>query len=395
MNLDDFQISYTLTIVLLVLALSVKIPTFLRAWRHDADIRATTTLIFLALAVFVSVTPTSIEWINDTVGVPNIAAPWGYSLLTAFCANCLTMIIRWREGPTDARRRKMRLVYWSYSGIIVALWLTFLLADVPDERILDLDTYYANTPWMREHILLYLIAHMISALAAAYMIGTWFSQVEGGWLRTGLVFLQVGYAFGLVFDILKLIAVGARWTGTNWDVLSTKAAPPFALLDAVLVAVGFILAHAGPHLQERIRDQRDHHRLRPLATALRTVTPVAAQVPTGFLTPISIRLIKRQQRCHDSLLRLAPHMDHDLYRTAYEAALTRHGEEQARAIAGAVTIQAAVTAHDAAGVPTTDTDATPAATIHHITDHIDAISRALRHPRRLDRPRPTATTQKA
>ncbi len=40
--------------------------------------------------------------------------------------------------------------------MIVALWVLFLPADAPAERLRDLDTYYATTPFMREEILLYL-----------------------------------------------------------------------------------------------------------------------------------------------------------------------------------------------------------------------------------------------
>ncbi len=44
----------------------------------------------------------------------------------------------------------MRGVVSVYAGVIVALWVLFALADVPVERLRDLDTYYANTPFMRE-----------------------------------------------------------------------------------------------------------------------------------------------------------------------------------------------------------------------------------------------------
>ncbi|CAM5320483.1 hypothetical protein SGRIM128S_01975 [Streptomyces griseomycini] len=80
------------------------------------------------------------------------------------------MIMRWREEPSHRRRRRMRRVYAIYAGVIAALWGTFLLAEAPVARIYDLDTYYATTPWMREHILLYLVAHMVSSLVAASML---------------------------------------------------------------------------------------------------------------------------------------------------------------------------------------------------------------------------------
>ncbi|MGW4227560.1 hypothetical protein ACWEG1_29340 [Streptomyces bauhiniae] len=58
-----------------MLALALKAPTFLRAWQ-DSDVRATTLLLLLAAAVFVSVPPAVIHRVNTVTGVPNLAAAW-------------------------------------------------------------------------------------------------------------------------------------------------------------------------------------------------------------------------------------------------------------------------------------------------------------------------------
>ncbi|WP_261717255.1 MAB_1171c family putative transporter [Streptomyces sp. FZ201] len=383
MSLTGFHIPYTLPIVLLILALSLKTPTFVRAWK-DPDVRATTLLLLLASTVFLSVPPASIHRINTTTGVPNIAAPWVYSLLTAFCASCLTMVITWRDEPSPRRSERIRRIWMIYLGIIGALWITFLLTDAPTERIYDLDTYYANEPWMREHILLYLGAHMVSALVAAYMIWRWIPKVSGGWLRAGLVFLQAGYAFGLVFDVAKFIAIGARWTGGNLDWLSTKVAPPFAILDASLVGLGFILPQGGPFLHKWLRDQRTYRRLRPLARALRTVAPPAAPARVGRFAPLDLRLLQRQQRIHDALLRLAPFLEPLLHDRAFEEARAAgHSEEHARGIAGAVTIRAALDARTASSSGNSrhgDAD-TAAVRTHTDLDDLEVIARAFQRPR--------------
>jgi hypothetical protein len=305
-DLNDLHLPYALPTALLLGGLSVKFPTFLRAWRAP-DVRATWLVLMWASAVFLSVAPASIHKINTVTGVPNIAAPWVYSLLTAFCGACLTMIITWREEPSPRRQSRVRLVWVTYTSIIVALWTTFLLADVPTERIYDLDTYYANTPWMREHILLYLLAYMVSTLVSAWMIWTWISKVRAKCLKAGLVFLQAGYAFGLVFDFTKLVAIGARWAGTDWDFLSVKVAPPFAILGATLVATGFILPVVGPFLQKWPREQATYWILVPLSRAIRGVAPSSAKARVGRFAPLDLRLMQRQQHIHDGLLRLAPY----------------------------------------------------------------------------------------
>jgi hypothetical protein len=371
------HIPYWIPTALLATALAAKLPTFVRAWR-DPDVRATTVLLTSATAVLVVITPVNIERLNKLTGVPNIASPWAYSFLTAFCATGLTMIIRWREEPSERRARRMRRIYWAYAGVVVALWGTFLLAHAPEPRIYDLDTYYASTPWMREHILLYLTAHMVSSLVAAFMLWKWFPQIVDRWLRAGVVLLQAGYASGLLFDAAKLTAIGARWSGTDWDGLSTTAAPPFALTEAALVALGFLVPQVGPFLHRWVRDRREHRRLRPLWRAVRVVGASAAPARLGFWAPLDLRLMQRRQHIHDALRMLGPYVDQRVYDRAYEAALPAHGESRARAVAGAVAVRAALDAHRA-GLPPG-----PARSGAQIADDIEAVSRALAHHRTVD-----------
>lgn len=394
MTLADLHIPYTLPAVLLLTAFFLKLPTFVRFWRVP-DVRSTTLLLLLAAGVFVSVPPASIAAINRVTGVPNLAAPWVYSLLTAFCGSCLTMIITWREEPSPKRRRRVRLVWSIYLGIIVALWATFVLADTSVERIYDLDTYYANTPFMREHILLYLVAHMVSALVAAYMIWTWLGRVSAPWLRAGLMCLQMGYASGLVFDVTKLAAVGARWTDTNWDKLSTHLAPPFALFDAILVAIGFIIPQAGPYLQERRRTAVEYKTLYPLWRTLRSLDPAPARVRMGPLSPMDVRLLVLRNGIRDGLLRLLPYLDEDRRRHAHRLALAAgHTDAQATALAAAADITAAVNAFHASPISPEDSeDAT-----HASSDLLDLapISLALRDRATVDAiRRQAATTERA
>ncbi|MGV9254579.1 MAB_1171c family putative transporter [Streptomyces sp. NPDC003697] len=377
-----FHIPYILPTALLAVALVVKFPTLVRAWR-DPDVRATTILLACATAVLVVITPVNIDRLNVWTGAPNIAAPWAYSFLTAFCATGLTMIMRWREPPSERRRRRMIAIYWIYAGIIVALWVTFLLADVPEPRIYDLDTYYASTLWMREHTLLYLLAHMVSSLIAAFMLWKWFPEVTHRWLKTGVVFLQVGYASGLVFDTTKLIAVAARWTGHNLDWLSTRAAPPFALLEAVLVALGFLAPQAGPFLQKWSGDHAEYVRLGSLWRIVRVVRPAAATARIGFLAPADLRLLQREQRIHDALRLLAPFFNPAGHKAAFTAARAGHDDEAARGIAGAIALQDAGQAYrDKAPHHTSDQ---PPQIGPDVTDHLNAIARALYRPRTLDR----------
>lgn len=380
MTLADLHLPYALPTVLLLAGLAAKFPTFLRSWR-DPDARGTWVVLLWALCVFVSVTPTTIHTINTVTGVPNIAAPWSYSLLTGFSGACLAMIITWRDEPSPRRRRRVRAVWMIHAGTITALWVTFLLADVPEERIYDLDTYYATTPWMREHILLYLLEFLISTLVAASMIRSWIPQVSARWLRAGLRFLQTGYAFGVLYAVAKLTAMGARWAGTDWDGLSTYAAPPCAILGATLMAIGFLLPVVGPFLQKWPREQLAHWRLRPLARVIDDVVPATARARVSRFAPLDLRLLQRQQHIHDGLLRLAPHFDHDLHRLAYRAASAEHDDAKARGLAGAVALQAALDSYSEG--TRRETNGQPSHIGGDVTDHLEAISLGLTRPRML------------
>jgi hypothetical protein len=354
--LDQLYISFWIPTAVLTVALLMKLPAIIRLWR-DPLLRAVGRMLLLACAVFVFCVPSMIAWVNRLTGVPNIAAPWCYSLITALCGSCLLLIITWRNGPSDrsaVTRCAIRWVVSVYCGVIVALWGLFLLADVPVERVHDLDTYYATTPFMREEILLYLVAHAVACVITSRLIWRWV-RTEGldAWLRWGLRLLGAGYVLNLAFDAAKVAAVGARWSGGDGDLdwLSTDLAPPVAALSAILVAAGFILPHAGQYLQDRRRIRRAHRELRPLYELLRGTSGESAP-PAAPLAGPELRLTQRETFIRDLLLPLARHIDTDLTRRAHDAALTLgHGPERARALAGAVGILAAIEARSGGSEP--------------------------------------------
>jgi hypothetical protein len=362
----------------LATALAIKLPTIIRLWK-DPLLRAVGGLLLLACAVFVFVAPSTIALVNRVTGVPNISAPWVYSLLTAFCGLCLLLITAWRNGLSDRSAATRRVRCWVvsvYSGVIVALWVLFALADAPVERLRDLDTYYACTPFMREMILLYLLAHTTAVLITSKLILNWI-RADGldAWLRWGLKFLGLGYAMNLLFDAAKLTAVTARWTGHDLDWLNVDVAPPVACLSAVLIAVGFILPHAGQYLHERWRVRLAHHELRPLYLLMRSVN--GGGIPFVLRASPELRLTRRETFIRDVLLPLARGIDEDVRRRSLEAALgLGFPPKRAEALASAVAILDAVDARlgPHGSERSGDRDTT------ELLREIGAVSRALRHP---------------
>ncbi|MFF7789036.1 MAB_1171c family putative transporter [Streptomyces sp. NPDC007991] len=378
--LDTFSVSFWLPIGALTVALVIKLPSLVRMWR-DPMLRAVGGLLLFACAVFVFASPSVIGWTNRVTGVPNIAAPLVYSLLTALCASWLLLIVAWRNGLADrsaSTRRAARWVVFAYAGVVATLWMLFWLADVPVERRRDLDTYYATTPFMREEILLYLLAHTVACSVTARLIWNWV-RTDGldAWLRWGLRFLGVGYATNLLFDIAKLTAVFARMTGHDLDWLSTYLAPSAACLSATMVAIGFIIPHGGQYLHERWRTRLAHWQLRPLYLLLRTVNGDGA--PFAPRATGELRLIRRETYIRDVLLQLSRHLDEDLRERSHAAALDLGFEPgRAKALAAAVTILDAVAARERA--PQTDSAASPSGPdTAYLLQEIQAVALALRH----------------
>jgi hypothetical protein len=262
--------------------------------------------------------------------------------------------------------------------VIVALWVLFALAGTRQERVRDLDTYYATTAFMREEIVLYLLAHTVACLITYRLIRNWI-RTDGldVWLRSGLKFLGIGYAMNLIYDASKITAVVARWTGHDLDWLSTALSPPVACLAAILIAVGFILPHAGQYLHRRARTRLSHWRLRPLYLLTRTVT--GGRVPFKLRATPELRLTRRETFIRDALLHLARYIDEDLERRAYDAAAGLGREPgQARPLAQVVAIQDAVETRRRARKD--DADARLGSPdIEDLLEGIEAVSRALRH----------------
>jgi hypothetical protein len=379
--LSGLYISFWLPTAVLAAALAIKLPSILRLWR-DPLLRAVGGLLLFACAVFVFAAPSTIAWTNRVTGVPNIAGPWVYSLLTALSASWLLLVVHWRNGRSDRRAQTRRATRWVvsvYAGVVVALWVLFALADVPVERTRDLDTYYATTPFMREEILLYLIAHTVACSVTARLVWNWI-RTDGldGWLRWGLRFLGVGYATNLLFSAAKLTAVVARWTGHDLDWLNTNVAPSAACIAATLVATGFIVPHAGQYLQEHWLVRRRHRSLKPLARLMRTVS--GGREPFALRATPEMRLIRRETFIRDALLQLSRHLDEDLRGRSYDAALALGFEPgRAQALAAAVTILDAMEAERRS--PDSDGTAIPDTT--YLLQEIRAVSEALRKPEEI------------
>lgn len=312
----------------------------LRAVRDPLTV-STCVAIVLGSLVFVCSAPLTLAAVNGLTGIPNFGAPLTYGMLSAYSCSLLILLIHWRGGPPERVRRMVLRSIAAYVPLIAAIVVLFALGDARTERLTDLDTYYANTPYLCEMILLYLVGHSAATLATCVLCVKWSREVTG-LLRTGLRLILAGSALDVVgFQLTKYTAVAARWTGHDLDVLSTQVAPPLASLGALLCSAGFVLPRLLPSALAQLRSLADYRTLAPLWARIRFVS-TAPKPPGGWWQSPRARLHWREVSIHDALLGLAPYFD-DTVRERALAAARRAGRtpHDARIAAEAAMLAAA------------------------------------------------------
>lgn len=338
---------YYIPAIALAVSLAFKLPALRTNWR-DPLLRAVCALLILAAAVFTFAAPPTIAAVNRWTGVTNVSAPLVYCLITAFSASCLVLVVNWRGGPPERTRRVSRRWILGYSTVVVALVVLFCLGDAPVERLRDFDTYYANTPYIRQMIALYLLAHHVAAVVMVVLCWRWSLQVRG-WLRVGLMIIVSGYLFNLAYDATKMSAVAARWFGHDLDDLSTLAAPPLAAVGALISAMGFVVPLVCQRLSDHWQTWATYRRLGALWQEVQIGAPGGAPcVQMPWWSGAELRVIQRESDIHDGFLHLGPYFDRGLHEEALRRAAAEGSDEGgARAVADAAMVAAAVQARSA------------------------------------------------
>ncbi|MFF5854484.1 hypothetical protein ACFY8B_02420 [Streptomyces sp. NPDC012751] len=330
-------INYT-SCVLLCVGLLVRLPGLVRHG-GDPSVRAVNVVLAFASLCFLLGAPSSVRVINQVSGVPNLAAPLTYGSITAYSATLLILIACWRGGP--AMRRTTRNWIYGYAAVLAGIAVLFTAGHAAEERPSDFDTYYATTPWIREMVVLYLVAHLTAVTVGTVWSLRWAFEPEvreRPWLRASLLTIGAGTVLSAGYSGSKLVAVVARWTGRDWSVLGTSVPPLCAGLGAVLTVVGVLLPLAGHHLSA----WRDFFRLAPLDAVL---DPVLTDRALRVERPRSPLLwgTWRWSTIHNGLLAIETLFDERLYDDTHDAELARTGDfRRAASAAWAATIAAAV-----------------------------------------------------
>ncbi|MEU6868636.1 MAB_1171c family putative transporter [Streptomyces sp. NPDC046876] len=291
------------------LALAARLPALVQGWRSPM-VRSVCALIAMGATGWFFAAPPVVARVNRLTGVPNFSAPLVYCIVLGFSCASLVLIIHWRGGPAETVRR--HVLGWILGTVAAAAILAalFALGDAPVERRRDFDTYYANTPFVREMIVWYLLAHTATATVVSVTCWRWAAEVSSGWVRYGLRTLVTGFAFNLAFGVLKGIAVAARWLDSDLDVLSTSVAPPVGSIGAGLGTCGFLMPLVGPRLEEAWRAWRSYRRMYPLWRALYAHPEArSSAIRLPWWAGIELRATQRATQVADGIHDLSPYID--------------------------------------------------------------------------------------
>ena len=281
-------------------------------------VRSVNAVIFLQAAAFFFSAPPTITVVNEMSGVSNFSAVLVYCILSAYACACRVLMENWREDVEvlPRTRRRVRRWIWGHGVVTILLIGCFVLGEAPVERQRDFETYYANTPFMREMVLLCLLAVTAAAAAAAAACWNWARDIRrecpqrktpaGGLLRIGLTVLAVGFLTNVTYGVAKLAAVVAAWSGRDWEPLN-RAAVSFACLGTLLIAVGFLIPIVGPWITARVFGPL--WTLRSLGPLRRTLCRAGGpRGPVRLSTPWNAgpgrRLTDRMTDIHDRMLEL-------------------------------------------------------------------------------------------
>ncbi|WP_226967408.1 DUF6545 domain-containing protein [Streptomyces phaeolivaceus] len=312
---------YFLAAAVLWTGSAVQLPGLWRDWRDPLK-RALCTVIFLAGVCFALGAPPTVGFINRIVGVPNAAACVIYGVVNAFSAASLVLIVHWRGADDPARLlRVSRRWLLAYAVIVVAQTVLFALGDAPVERLADFDTYYADTPFIREMIVLYLVAHMVAAFTTTVLCCRWTFQISG-WTRRALAVLAVGWLCTSAYGVLKMAAVAGRWSGHHWDPLSTRLAPMLVTAGAALTAVGYVLPLFGPRIDSLLAFLRLGPLFRLVGSRNNGRKRRDVLLTWRSLGDVELRLTHRTTAIRDGLRDVSVHFDEAVRERAYRQALS-------------------------------------------------------------------------
>ena len=344
--MDSTSLMFLVCAAVGALALAYKVRDLRRAPRQALHLVISVMMIFV-VAVMVASAPITARTITSWSGVPNLAHLIKYSLIVGEVTTAVALISCWQQ-PWEQALATIRRWAGSYALALMTMAALFTAGDAHVDRVIDFDTYYVSTPYIREMILLFIAIHTAAGIVCGVFAWRWAAVAGRPWLRRGLRTCVAGAVFGLGYDACKIIAIIARWTGGDLDHLSTTAAAHLGGIGTMLLAIGYVLPLIGPRasgLAARVARIRAYRRLHPLWDALRRSFPHIVPALAIPWWDLELRIARRLTEICDGRLALRPYIDSEVVRTAQRIGAERGLDDFAtRALVEAVSCRAGIAA---------------------------------------------------
>ncbi|MCC0097664.1 hypothetical protein K7B10_23355 [Streptomyces flavotricini] len=356
----DQGVNFYIPACALAVVLIVKFPALLRGWRVPM-VRSVNLALALGGAALTFSAPPTIVVVNRLTGVSNFSAPLVYVILCASSCSFLVLIENWRADSRHqaATRRRVRRWIVAYGLVGAVIIGCFVLGEAPDERLSDFDTYYSSTPFIREMIASYLLAHCVAAGATTVLSWKWSLEIsketrkdsastEVVCLRRGLVLLVIGFGMNLFWGIVKLTGAMSGSRQLN------EGVAPVISLGALVLTTGCLIPVFGPPFIERVwRPWWAYRALNPLRRTVRPAKGVADQpalLELPWYAGPEQRLVHRVTSIQDWMLGLRPYFDDDVRERARRVAEGQGAPESEAAVLGLAAMVRTAAADRARGV---------------------------------------------
>jgi hypothetical protein len=310
---------------------------------------------------FIGAAPAVYPWLNDLVGIPNVAVLIVYAAVLTYPTAMAAFLMIVVRGPRYFFRRRAWMWAVGYLSTIATMCVLFALADVDVATASPsgFDKMYATEPFASWMLIVYQLYFGIGlALTAPY----WWRlsrQTAEPWFRRGMPSIAIGSWLLLGYCIPKIAYMGMRQAGIEIDGLNTWA-PVAAVAAAAFNIVGYSLCALAPMSNYRAR-WRAYQLIQPLWRVI--VAPFPEVVLNGWEGPanprfavwpgrLSTLLYRRVVEINDARLQLKPYCDSDVAIAARAQAqsLALEGIDADAAVEAAM-LRAALAAHGTGTLP--------------------------------------------
>jgi hypothetical protein len=292
------------------LSLVYKLGHLLRGPRDPA--LATLCLVFASsIAVFTLTAPAVAAWVDETVGVPDLAFIGRTVGAVVLLISEQLLLTKWVSTTPRTRVTAIAAVATEATAVLVLLALFVVIRNT--QHSTGAQYYTRSGGYPAAYVIVYVTVCVGAELSIAILCSRYARRVGRLWLRRGLRMVSLGAYLTLIFATVRV----AKVLGVPLGPVATLG---LWLGSAGVVAklIGWTVPGWAPSVEAAVslvRSHRDHLRLRPLWISLYRANPdIALDAPRSLLREaVSLqdadyRVHRRVIEIRDGLVSLTPYL---------------------------------------------------------------------------------------